>query len=268
MAGTEQDAHAFFLFIFSPGCVFSQSRQERQGSVGLRQAIKRCINNNRCRLVFHDLPLRASRLGEKSLHQQFPYLLCTKNLAGTLDLAVQHMRNGQQYFARSELREPGHHRWGTMAVKPGRLKKDAPLCEIMLVAPRADNYEKIIAATSTNRASGGLVIGFARADLIERAREAGATFDFVVETHVEPEAAPLAAGGTTFCSSRHRSPGIWSSPAASRGRPATLCFGGPDGRTVYVTEIEHRRLMPFRVDRPGLEWARVGRSTGGSRSQP
>jgi len=40
-------------------------------------------------------------------------------------------------------------------------------------------------------------------------------------------------------------------------RPSNLCFGGPDGRTVYVTEVEHRRLVSFRVDRPGLEWRRI-----------
>jgi len=39
-------------------------------------------------------------------------------------------------------------------------------------------------------------------------------------------------------------------------RPSNLCFGGPDGRTVYVTEVEHRRLVQFRVDRPGLAWQR------------
>ncbi len=39
--------------------------------------------------------------------------------------------------------------------------------------------------------------------------------------------------------------------------PSNLCFGGPDGRTVYVTEVEKRRLVLFRVDRPGLEWARL-----------
>ena len=38
--------------------------------------------------------------------------------------------------------------------------------------------------------------------------------------------------------------------------PSNLCFGGPDGRTVYVTEVEHTRLVQFRVDRPGLEWSR------------
>jgi sugar lactone lactonase YvrE len=38
--------------------------------------------------------------------------------------------------------------------------------------------------------------------------------------------------------------------------PSNLCFGGPDGRTVYVTEVEHRRVVSFRVDRPGLAWQR------------
>jgi len=38
------------------------------------------------------------------------------------------------------------------------------------------------------------------------------------------------------------------------GRPSNLCFGGPDGRTIYVTEVEHQRLVGFRVDRPGREW--------------
>lgn len=37
-------------------------------------------------------------------------------------------------------------------------------------------------------------------------------------------------------------------------QPSNLCFGGPDGKTIYVTEVEHRRLVQFRVDRPGLEW--------------
>ena len=38
--------------------------------------------------------------------------------------------------------------------------------------------------------------------------------------------------------------------------PTNICFGGPDGRTAYVTEAEQRRLVQFRVDRPGLEWQR------------
>ncbi|MGH7140470.1 MAG: SMP-30/gluconolactonase/LRE family protein, partial [Pirellulales bacterium] len=39
--------------------------------------------------------------------------------------------------------------------------------------------------------------------------------------------------------------------------PSNLSFGGPDGRTVYVTEVEHRRIVTFRVDRPGLAWQRA-----------
>jgi sugar lactone lactonase YvrE len=38
--------------------------------------------------------------------------------------------------------------------------------------------------------------------------------------------------------------------------PSNLCFGGRDGKTVYVTEVEHRRLVQFRVDQPGLAWQR------------
>jgi len=36
--------------------------------------------------------------------------------------------------------------------------------------------------------------------------------------------------------------------------PSNLCFGGPDGRTVYVTEVEHGRIERFRVEKPGREW--------------
>ena len=39
-------------------------------------------------------------------------------------------------------------------------------------------------------------------------------------------------------------------------RPSNLCFGGKDGRTVYVTEVEHTRLVQFRVELPGLSWKR------------
>lgn len=38
--------------------------------------------------------------------------------------------------------------------------------------------------------------------------------------------------------------------------PSNICFGGPDGRTCYVTEVEHRRLVSFRSDKPGLAWQR------------
>ena len=36
-------------------------------------------------------------------------------------------------------------------------------------------------------------------------------------------------------------------------RPSNLCFGGPDRRTVYVTEVDSQRLIQFRVDQPGRE---------------
>lgn len=37
-------------------------------------------------------------------------------------------------------------------------------------------------------------------------------------------------------------------------QPSNICFGGPDGRTAYVTEVEHKRVVQFRVDKPGLAW--------------
>ena len=39
-------------------------------------------------------------------------------------------------------------------------------------------------------------------------------------------------------------------------KPSNLCFGGADGKTIYVTEVEHTRLVRFRVDRLGLAWSR------------
>jgi gluconolactonase len=38
--------------------------------------------------------------------------------------------------------------------------------------------------------------------------------------------------------------------------PTNICFGGSDGRTAYVTEAKNRRIVQFRVDRPGLAWGR------------
>jgi gluconolactonase len=38
--------------------------------------------------------------------------------------------------------------------------------------------------------------------------------------------------------------------------PSNLCFGGLDGKTVYVTEVTKQRLVSFRVDVPGLAWKR------------
>jgi sugar lactone lactonase YvrE len=37
--------------------------------------------------------------------------------------------------------------------------------------------------------------------------------------------------------------------------PTNLCFGGKDGKTVYVTEVEHQRVVAFRVDESGREWS-------------
>lgn len=39
-------------------------------------------------------------------------------------------------------------------------------------------------------------------------------------------------------------------------QPTNLCFGGPDGKTIYVTEAEKKRLVQFRVDTPGAAWQR------------
>ncbi|WP_164101431.1 SMP-30/gluconolactonase/LRE family protein [Candidatus Laterigemmans baculatus] len=39
-------------------------------------------------------------------------------------------------------------------------------------------------------------------------------------------------------------------------KPTNICFGGPDGRTAYVTEADQQRIVQFRVDRPGLSWQR------------
>ena len=38
-------------------------------------------------------------------------------------------------------------------------------------------------------------------------------------------------------------------------KPSNICFGGPDGRTAYVTEVTKTRLVQFRVARPGMAWA-------------
>lgn len=51
-------------------------------------------------------------------------------------------------------------------------------------------------------------------------------------------------------------------------KPSNITFGGPDGRTAYVTEVVQGRLLQFRVDRPGLEWQRGqerGANTVGNR---
>ncbi|MBL8174840.1 MAG: SMP-30/gluconolactonase/LRE family protein [Bryobacterales bacterium] len=38
--------------------------------------------------------------------------------------------------------------------------------------------------------------------------------------------------------------------------PTNLCFGGPDGKTIYVTDADEKRLVQFRGDTVGLEWTR------------
>jgi gluconolactonase len=42
-------------------------------------------------------------------------------------------------------------------------------------------------------------------------------------------------------------------------KPSNVCLGGPDGRTVIVTEMENQRLVTFRVDEPGQSWSRWNR---------
>jgi gluconolactonase len=38
--------------------------------------------------------------------------------------------------------------------------------------------------------------------------------------------------------------------------PTNLCFGGPDGKTVYVTDADQQRIVQFRAETPGLAWQR------------
>ncbi len=40
-------------------------------------------------------------------------------------------------------------------------------------------------------------------------------------------------------------------------RPSNVCFGGPDGCTVYVTMVDNACLVSFRVDRPGRSWVEM-----------
>jgi len=46
-------------------------------------------------------------------------------------------------------------------------------------------------------------------------------------------------------------------------KPSNICFGGPDGRTVYVTEVEHTRLVRYRTDVPGLSFGRFAAAPAG-----
>jgi sugar lactone lactonase YvrE len=41
--------------------------------------------------------------------------------------------------------------------------------------------------------------------------------------------------------------------------PTNICLAGADGRTAVVTEAKTKRLVQFRVDRPGAEWQRAQR---------
>ena len=40
-------------------------------------------------------------------------------------------------------------------------------------------------------------------------------------------------------------------------QPSNICFGGPDGRTAYVCEVEHCRMVTFRTDKPGLAFQQL-----------
>ena len=37
-------------------------------------------------------------------------------------------------------------------------------------------------------------------------------------------------------------------------KPSNIAFGGPDGRTCYVTVADHGNVETFRADRPGRSW--------------
>jgi len=48
-------------------------------------------------------------------------------------------------------------------------------------------------------------------------------------------------------------------------KPSNIAFGGPDGRTAYVTEVENGQLLQFRVARPGFEWEQRRGAAGAPR---
>ena len=48
-------------------------------------------------------------------------------------------------------------------------------------------------------------------------------------------------------------------PIAEGRNPSNLAFGGPDGRTVYVTVADRGNVQYFRTDRPGRSWALMQR---------
>ncbi len=48
-------------------------------------------------------------------------------------------------------------------------------------------------------------------------------------------------------------------------KPTNIAFGGPDGRTCYVTVADRGNIETFRTDEPGREW-RLSRESGSGRS--
>jgi sugar lactone lactonase YvrE len=40
----------------------------------------------------------------------------------------------------------------------------------------------------------------------------------------------------------------------SGAKPSNVCFGGADGRTMYVTLVDHGGVDSFRTEHPGREW--------------
>lgn len=46
-------------------------------------------------------------------------------------------------------------------------------------------------------------------------------------------------------------------PLTQPGEFTAGIFGGPDGKTAYLTEVEDTRLDTFRADAPGLAWKRL-----------
>lgn len=46
-------------------------------------------------------------------------------------------------------------------------------------------------------------------------------------------------------------------------RPSNLCFGGEDGRTLYITEVDQGTVECLRVPHPGREWALAQRGSQG-----
>ena len=49
--------------------------------------------------------------------------------------------------------------------------------------------------------------------------------------------------------------------ALTASEPTNLAFGGPDGKTVYVTQRKGGYIETFRVDRPGREFCLLRAAT-------